>query len=337
MVEGELFSVSWHAQLISELKSEEYHTVAILGHTSIDPDSIAAAFAVAFVVEQLQPTATIDVLVDGISPHTTKLLDFYQKDFLTETTKTYDLIIIVDVNVLVQLGKFKALVEQQEQKKVIIIDHHTPSELSEQIARAFIDEHKSSTAEMVSEIILTLALKPPVDLLTILLAGIIYDSRRFYSLNLDLLQTTSELIKLGGDYNQAVSLLQKPLESPEKIARLKCAARLQIEKFGDWLIVWSRVGSYEGSAARGILDLGADVALIFTKRKSLTRLTVRANSSFYHQTGINFGSDIMRPLGLLFNGDGGGHSTAAALTIEAEIPENELKKETFKLLRKCLK
>lgn len=337
MVKGEFFSVNWYTQLINELRSRQFQSVAIMGHNSVDPDSIASTFAMAFILEHLQPKAAIDILVDGASPHSTKLMDFYNREYLTETDKEYDLLIIVDVNVLIQLGKFKSLVEKHLEKGVIIIDHHTPSELSEKNTLAFIDENKSSTAEMIAELIIELGLKPPKKLLTALLAGIIYDSRRFYHLNLSLLQTTGTLIELGGDYDLAVSLLQNPLEPPEKIARLKCAARLHLEKLNDWLIAWSRVGSYEGSAARGILDLGADVALVYTKRKKLTRLIVRASSNFYRETNINFGSDIMRPLGEHFHGDGGGHSTAAALTIEAEIPENELKKETFKLLRKCLK
>ena len=103
------------------------------------------------------------------------------------------------------------------------------------------------------------------------------------------------------------------------------------------MLLGYKVGSYEGSSARGILSLGADVALIFTKRKKLTRLTVRATNHFYRETGLNFGSNIMQPLGVIFGGEGGGHSTAAALTIPSEIQEIELMEKAFKLITEYLK
>jgi len=65
-------------------------------------------------------------------------------------------------------------------------------------------------------------------------------------------------------------------------------------------------------------------------------LSIRSTSNFYRSTGINFGRDVMKILGDQFEGDGGGHSTAAALTIPKEISERDLMNATFKLLREAL-
>ncbi|MBN1328769.1 MAG: DHH family phosphoesterase [Candidatus Heimdallarchaeota archaeon] len=322
--------------LLKLLKSEKIKTIAILGHTSVDPDSIASAYGMKFLVSKLNHKAHIDILIDGISKHTNALIDYYDHEYLSETDKKYDLIIIVDVNVLSQLGQFQELVLKQPKDRIIIIDHHTQTEFADSIALSIIDDKKTSTAELIVELIFSQPYIPSKKLLTILLTGIIYDSRRFYSLNTDLSILLSKILKLGADYDKAVNLIQNEYEESERIARIKCAARSSLHKFNKWLIVWSRIGSFEGSSARGLLDLGADVGIIFTKRNKLTRLSIRSTSNFYRSTEINFGKDIMRELGKQFDGDGGGHSTAAALTIPKEISEKDLRYATFKLLKDAL-
>ncbi|HUT79669.1 MAG TPA: DHH family phosphoesterase [Candidatus Bathyarchaeia archaeon] len=323
-------------KLFKLLKNQKIKSVAILGHTSVDPDSIASAYGMQFLVSKLNPKAHVDILIDGISKHTNSLIEYYEHEYLSETEKKYDLIIIVDVNVLSQMGQFQELVLQQPKEKIAIIDHHTQTEFADSIFLSIIDDKKTSTAELIIELIFSHSFIPSQKLLTILLTGIIYDSRRFYSLNTNLSLLLSKILHLGADYDKAISLIQKDIEESERIARLKCAARSSLYKFNSWIIAWSTIGSYEGSSARALLDLGADVGIIFTKRKKITRLSIRSTSNFYHTTGINFGKDIMKQLGEQFNGDGGGHSTAAALTIPMEIPEKDIMNATFKLLKDVL-
>jgi len=318
------------------LKNKKFKSVAILGHTSADPDSIASAFGMAFIMESLHSEIIVDVLIDGISKHSTGVMQYYPKPFLKEITKKYDLFIIVDVNVLAQMGKFQETIRQHPKESIIIIDHHTPTDFTKDIPLAIIEDDKTSASEMVTRLIFDLSLQPDEALLTILLSGIIYDSRRFYSMKKELSALLSMMLELGADYDTSVSIIQNKLEKSERIARIKCASRCKLHRFNNWLIIWSKIGSHEGSSARALLSIGADVGLIITKRKKLTRLTVRATNNFYKKTNINFGKDIMQPLGRIFNGDGGGHSTAAALTILREIPEDELMNEALKLLEDLL-
>ncbi|NHJ41298.1 MAG: hypothetical protein FK731_14800, partial [Asgard group archaeon] len=215
-------------------------------------------------------------------------------------------------------------------------DHHTPTEFSESLKNVYIKEDMTSTAEMVIDMIFDANINPDKSLLTILMAGIIYDSRRFYSINIPLIKLIEKMMKLGADYNQAVNLIQKKLDISEKIARLKCAARMRYFRAKDWVIVWSKVGSHEGTSARGIIELGADVALIYSKRKKLTRLSARATYNFYKNTNINFAKDIMNLLGQKYDGDGGGHSTAAALSIPQSVSEEELMTQVIQILEEKL-
>jgi len=324
-------------KFLKRIKKGDFDNIAIIGHSSVDPDSIASAFGMEFIVKELHSSINVDVLVDGISKHTSKLMKYYDKQYKVETKNKYSLIIIVDVNVPSQLGKFLELIQSHDKKNVILIDHHTHTDFADSnTSIAYIEENRTSTAEMVLELILELSIKPPENLLNILLSGILYDSRRFYSLNQKTLDLVNKMFQQGVNYDIAVSLIQKRLEESERIARIKCASRIQYEKIQDWILVWSRVGSHEGTSARAILDLGADVALIYSTRAKETRLNVRSTHAFYRKTGIHFGSDIMKELSAEFNGDGGGHSTTAALNIPMIVNEEKLKKSTLGLLKNLL-
>ncbi|MBK5112023.1 MAG: DHH family phosphoesterase [Candidatus Heimdallarchaeota archaeon] len=325
-------------KFLKKIKKGKFENIAIIGHSSVDPDSIASAYGMEFIMKELHPSSNVDILVDGISKHTSKVMEYFDRQYKVNSDSKYDLIIIVDVNVPSQLGKFSELVQSHDKNDIILIDHHTPTDFTDlDVSLVFIDDNRTSTAEIIWELILELSLKPPETLLNILLSGIIYDSRRFYSLNKQTLGLLDKMFQQGVNYDIAVSLIQKRLEESERIARLKCASRIQYEKLQDWIIVWSRVGSHEGSSARSILDLGADVALIYSTRSNETRLSVRATHGFQQQTDIHFGRDVMKELGMEFNGDGGGHSTAAALNIPINVTEEKLKKRTLALIQKLLK
>lgn len=324
-------------KFLKRIQKRNFDNIAIVGHSSVDPDSIASAFGMKFILKELHPSINVDILVDGISKHSSKLMKYYDKQYRIETKNKYDLIIIVDVNVPSQLGKFLELIQSHDKKNIILIDHHSPTDYADSnVSIAYIAENRTSTAEMVLELLLELSLKPPENLLNILLSGILYDSRRFYSLNQKTLDLVNMMFQQGVNYDIAVSLIQKRPEDSERIARIKCASRIQYEKIQNWILVWSRVGSHEGSSARAILDLGADVALIYSTRSGETRLNVRATNAFYRKTDIHFGKDIMKELSIEFSGDGGGHPTAAALNIPMAVPEEKLKKSTLALLKNLL-
>lgn len=324
--------------ILKKLKDKSLKKCAIIGHTSADPDAIAAAVGIDYILKTLHKQISVDILMDGISNPTKELISHFKINIQEDADENYDLIVIVDVNVPTQFGKFKDLVLNHKKEQLIIIDHHSRNEFSmNSVSLSLIEDERTSTAEMITELIFELNLKPDEEILTILLAGIIYDSRRFFKLNKKLLNILVKMFEIGVNYELANSLLQKDYDYSEKIARLKCASRLKLQKIHGYMIAWSRIGSHEGSSARAILDLGADVALIYSTRKNETRLNVRAKNYFYKETNLHFGKEIMNVLGELYQGDGGGHSTAAALNIPSQIKEEELRKKTLKLIEKQIK
>ena len=117
-------------KFLKKIKSGNYKSIAIIGHSSVDPDSIASAFGMNFILQSLHSKAQIDILVDGISKHTSQIISYYNHPYLEEAKKKYDLIVIVDVNVQSQIGAFLNLIEEHKKDSIIIIDHHTPTKFA---------------------------------------------------------------------------------------------------------------------------------------------------------------------------------------------------------------
>ncbi|GAH06435.1 unnamed protein product, partial [marine sediment metagenome] len=66
--------MSLKRKFLKRVKKGNFDNIAIVGHSSIDPDSIASAFGMDFLVKKLHSSINVDILVDGISKHTTKVV-----------------------------------------------------------------------------------------------------------------------------------------------------------------------------------------------------------------------------------------------------------------------
>jgi len=171
---------------------------------------------------------------------------------------------------------------------------------------------RSSTCEVLTD--LHQQYNIPLSPLTanLLLTGMIFDTRRFIYANKRTLEIAIKLIEAGADYDACNrSLVIRPDRS-ERIARLKAAARLEVHMIDDWVVVTAKIGAYEASACRGLVELGADVAIVGGKpSKDIVRISARSTQEFSKKTGINLGTDVMEQLGDLIEGKGGGHPNAA--------------------------
>ena len=94
---------------------------------------------------------------------------------------------------------------------------------------------------------------------------------------------------------------------------LKASQRLKLHTVGDWIIATSHLSSFQASAARALLLLGADLAIVVGNDKRKLRVSMRSTERFHKETSIHLGRDIAIPLGEEFEGAGSGHSTAAGV------------------------
>lgn len=304
--------------LIDEKKARQ---VLILCHSNADPDALGSAFALQGLLKRLRPNIkTIIGTEQGINQLSKNLINHIPITFKSNpNVEKADIIILIDTNTIQQLG---ALADKLESTKIpiIVIDHHASHPKTSKTAKLSITDEKSpSTCEIIYNFYKQQKIKPNINESIALILGIASDTRHFSLGNTSTFKTISELSKVGVNIKQILTYLATPMIFSERIARIKASKRIQIKKIKNWIIAFSHVGSYQASAARAIIDLGAHMVVIAGIKGEKIEISLRSSSEFNKKTGIHLGKDIAQPLGEFLQGMGGGHVSAAGLTGKGEL------------------
>ncbi len=254
------------------------------------------------------------VAPEGISRISKQVLKVIPAFFIEDLDlKFIESIFLVDTSTIKQLGEFGERILKLR-KPTIIIDHHAKHPETKKIAKLFlINEKATSTCEIIYNLYQKFKIKPLRIVAQALMIGLTFDTRHFTLSNLQTFQAAAGLCKLGAKPEKAVELLKIPLGKSERIARLKAAQRMEIKEIGNWMLATSIVSAFQASAARAIIALGADVAIVGGEKKGKIKVSLRATTEFHKVTGIHLGRDLAIPLGKLLNGVGSGHAIAAGI------------------------
>lgn len=289
-------------------------TILIVGHHNADPDAVCSMIAFAELYRSLNPAGQPILACDDISQLSKQVLAKFASDVdIAETVdEAYPFVVLVDTNSIFQLGATFSHLTLRPQCTLVIDHHEENPNISDISAHTLVDSNKSSTCEILASLYLETGVDMDSRVANLLLTGILFDTRRFLYADKDTFATTIRLIENGADFRACLdSLMTKPNRS-ERIARLKAAGRLRIHNIDDWLIVTATIGAFEASACRGLIELGADVAIVGGQpAKNVVRISSRSTRQFSNETGVNLGSDVMAPIGEVIGGDGGGHANAA--------------------------
>jgi phosphoesterase RecJ-like protein len=294
----------------------------ILGHQNADPDAICSMIAFARLYKTLNPDGAPQLAADDVSRLSNQVLKIFEPEMKVSRApeSDHDLLILLDTNSRFQLGNALQHIPENP-SKTIVIDHHERNPEIDLIAdHQILHEDKSSTCEIMVKVFSDLDVQIDTSTANLLLTGMIFDTRRFFYAGLETLSAAMKLIEAGADYEKCVkSLLIKPDRS-ERIARLKAAARVKVHLIGDWIIATSKINAFEASSCRGLIELGADVAIIGgSPSKDVVRFSSRSTREFFEKTRVSLGSDVMEPLGQLIEGEGGGHANAAGANGKANF------------------
>jgi nanoRNase/pAp phosphatase (c-di-AMP/oligoRNAs hydrolase) len=230
--------------------------------------------------------------------------------------------VLVDTNNLGQLGvEISTEITRSSIPLVIVDHHHEHPEVKGRVSVKIIDSTSSSTAEIIAELYEISGVSLGEKTAEALLAAIFVETRYFTLATQRTFEDAAKIVVAGADPKRIPALLVAPGTRSERIARLKAAQRLKVEIAGNWLLVISEVGSYQSSAARGLLPLGADVAMVGGKAKGGVRVNMRSTQAFHRNSGIHLARDVAIPLGKELGGSGGGHPTAAGLMASGTVEE----------------
>jgi len=320
--------------LMAKVKGSE--DIVLFCHQNADPDAVCSALGLQTILRRLVPGARIDVSCPGgVGASTKQLLENLGVTVPKEEVPgSLDLAVLVDTNTLDQLGKTgDALLKSAPD--LVIVDHHHPHPDTEKIASLMIvDESAAAAAEVVFE--LAKAGRVPLGRLeaTALLAALFVETKHFLLARKSTFLVAAELVEAGADPRRISEMLSSPMSRSERIARLKAATRGQVILLGSWIVVTSELGSYQSSAARSFLGLGAHLAMVGGETKDKVRINMRATEEFHNKTGVHLGRDVAIPLGKQLGGAGGGHPTAAGLSAQGEA--KNLLRMCVERVRECL-
>ena len=307
--------------LIKHLRKSK--SVLIIGHQNSDPDAVCSAYALAMFAKRINRK----IKIIFTSPESvSKLSKQILKGIPFEVTETpvlagVDLIVTVDTNTLQQLGGLREPVAQSD-KPLIMIDHHAPHPQNAKTATLVLcDEHATSTCEMILDMYEKSRLKPTREVSQALLVGLFVETGHLSIGSRRTFEAAYKLVRLGADPQEAIAVTRVTMDESERIARIRSAQRVRVERVGKWVVALSEVGSYHASAARALIALGAHLAIVAGKRNDELTVSFRATRDFTDEVGIHLGTDLAKPLGEKMNGMGGGHPTAAGANVKGDVHE----------------
>ena len=325
------------AEITKIIDTLEAKLVVLLCHHNADPDAICSAYAFQSLLKQLMPKIEVEIgAAYGISRLSKHLLQYVPIDVRDQPRiEKADAIVLLDTNTIQQLDNLAEKVKTAK-SPIIVIDHHATHPETEQLATLCVtNEDASSTCEIVYNLYKQANIKPNQTEAKALFLGIAFDTRHFILANSSTLKNIAELIDSGLNVQETLPLLSLPMDLSERVARLKASRRVKLFKMNEWIIALSHVSAYQASAARALIDLGADVAAVAGQKNEKLEVSLRGTREFHKQTGIHLGKDIAKPLGEYIHGMGGGHATAAGAN-GAEDIEVALKRCLFLLKEKLV-
>lgn len=288
--------------------------VSIICHHNADPDAVGAAYGIQRLIGVLDPDASTEVLYpDTASQLSERMIERFSID-ASKTSRLVgaETVVVVDTGSLIQLETL--ITHVRDAKTRVVIDHHGKDPDIERLATLYVsDEDAVATCEIVFNVWASLGLEPPPDVAEALLVGIVFDSKHLGIGTPKMFRVVARLIELGASLNRAREMLQNAMDQSERIARLKSAQRAKVYRVDGWIVATANLGSFQASAARGMMNLGADVAIMAGNDKKTLKASIRSSDDFHKMTGLHVGDDISKPLARLFAGEGGGHPTAAGV------------------------
>ena len=265
------------------------------------------------------------VCPEGVSASTKQLIENLGIPLPDDKTHpNLDLAVLVDTNTLDQLGKTgeKLLLEKTS---IVVVDHHHPHPDTAKVASLMIvDESAAAAAEVVHTLYSASRAQLEKIEASALLAALFVETKHFLLATRSTFEVAAELVGEGAEPRHLSEILSVPMSRSERIARLKAAGRSQVLSFGPWIVATSELGSYQSSAARALLGLGAHVAFVAGEAKDKVRVNMRTTENFFNKTGLHLARDLCIPVGKKLGGVGGGHATAAGLTAPGQ-PQEVLK------------
>ena len=308
-------------KLIQSLKEvfDAHQKFAIVTHRNPDGDAIGSSLAMGLVLESLGKEMHV-IFPNAVAPefevfpHMEKAIYTDRNASLSkEVLGSVEVLICLDFNTLSRVGpSLSSWIEKINPRKILIDHHENPQQIFDVV---YSEPDRSSTAEMVYEVILSLYPDKLQlqDILWHIYAGILTDTGGFrFSTSARTHSVAAHLIQLGLDteavYRQIYQ--QNTFRRIQLRAYLLHTQLIHLPKYNtSYIVVSSQTlkkfscqrGDYEGVVNIPLTVKNAKLSCIFVEEKSdgRVKLSLRSSGNF---SVAAFAADHF---------DGGGHQNAA--------------------------
>jgi bifunctional oligoribonuclease and PAP phosphatase NrnA len=324
-------------KFLAILKEKQASFVLLLCHRSADADAICSAYGLQGLLKRFAPEVVVEIgCPQGINKPSKMLLEKMPITVnLKPNIESADVLVLIDMNTIEQLDQVADVIKRSAAPK-LIIDHHYPNPETTKICQlCILDDKAAANCEIIYKLYKQAKVKPTFYEAKALFIGISFDTRHFALGSASTFQIISKLVSAGIDVQDTLAQFALPIDTSERLAKLKACKRARIVRAGDWIIALSHVSAYQASAAKALVDLGAHVSVVAGTKNGKIDVSLRCVRQFVEGTGINLGKDIATPMGELLGGVGGGHAMAAGVSGTGEI-EPTLK-QFLKLLKSAIK
>ncbi len=300
--------------------------VLILPHVNADVDAVASAVGVHSLLRKHDIGSVL--FFPSLSAPAARLLKDLAVDYVTDSDVSGRDVVVVDTSSSAMLP-----VDVYPARRLVVVDHHKGGDL-----RGFIFD-TPSLSEVVAALLLSEGLRDERAYLA-LSAGIFDDTAGLIAATpstLGILSRAMAAAKLEA-VSDVVRLVSERRSVSERIARLKALRRARIHRLGDFVVVTSDAGAYEGSVAWEFINAGADAAFVAGRGRVIGRLS----DEFILRTGVDL-TDVFSRVSQKAGEKWGGHPAAAGIhasdpkeTLEhvLDVLSDLLKKRGFSFVRR---
>jgi phosphoesterase RecJ-like protein len=303
------------------LRESEASFVLLLCHRSADADAICSAYALQGLLKRFMPDVVFEVgCPQGVNKPSKVLLERMPITVnLKPNVESADVIVFLDLNTVEQLDQIAEVIRKSPAPK-IIVDHHYSSPETTQICKlCIVDQKAAANCEIVYKLFKQAKIKPNFNESKAMLIGIAFDTRHFSLANASTFAILAKLVTQGIDVQATLQEFALPIDTSERLAKLKACKRAKILRINGWIIAVSHVSAFQAPAAKSLIDLGAHASAVAGMKNGKIEISLRCTRQFTEETGVNLGKDIAAPLGDFVQGVGGGHAMAAGVSGTAEI------------------
>lgn len=301
----------------------DIENVIIVPHKNVDFDAIASAVGFSLLATKMKKNpyivvddspCSIDHGVQMIIDEAKKNYPIINRDKYLQIRKDSDLIVLVDVNkkYLISLKD-----DIDEDKRVMIIDHHDSDESTVHSDCEYIDTSMSSASEIVMKLLSMYRIKPNACVANYLLAGIYLDTNKFTkNVSPETMGIVTKLLECGASMNKVTDLFTEDFNSDRRVQEL--VSKAKITNYSVATIVANQEDEYTreelAKAADYLLKFGVDAAFAVGNVGNDT-VSISARS----KERVNVG-EVMYEL------EGGGNPFSAATKLTETTTEEAGKK-----------